>query len=129
MQRLLRKLETAKTMVPHPVRLPAKRATRFGAIYYGSTSVAMDEALASLEAQNLHLDTLRIRAFHSQKRFLPSSDAHDQIFVVEQNRDAQMQETACERMRYRSGRALFPSFTMTARRSPPASLPARSRSA
>ena len=92
MQRLLRKLETAKTMVPQPVRLQAKRSTRFGAIYYGSTSVAMDEALASLEAQDLHLDTLRIRAFPFSEEVSAFVDAHDQIFVVEQNRDAQMQK-------------------------------------
>ena len=92
MQRLLRKFETAKTLVPQPVRLPAKKPTRFGAIYYGSTSVAMDEALASLEGQDLHLDTLRIRAFPFSEEVSAFVDAHDQIFVVEQNRDAQMQK-------------------------------------
>ncbi|MGZ5939040.1 MAG: 2-oxoacid:acceptor oxidoreductase subunit alpha, partial [Rhizomicrobium sp.] len=49
MQRLLRKFETAKSLVPKPVRRNAAEKTKFGAIYYGSTSPAMDEALAGLE--------------------------------------------------------------------------------
>jgi 2-oxoglutarate ferredoxin oxidoreductase subunit alpha len=59
-------------------------------IYFGSTSAAMDEALASLEAQGIHLDTLRIRAFPFADSVIDFVNAHDQVFVVEQNRDAQM---------------------------------------
>ncbi len=92
MQRLLRKLETAKTLVPQPERRPAKKLARFGAIYYGSTSVAMEEALAALEAQDLHLDTLRIRAFPFAEDVPVFVEAHDQVFIIEQNRDAQMQK-------------------------------------
>jgi len=92
MQRLLRKLETAKTLVPEPVRRAARQPTRFGAIYYGSTSVAMDEALHALEIDGLHLDTLRIRAFPFSEDVSAFIDAHDQVFIVEQNRDAQLQK-------------------------------------
>ncbi len=49
MQRLLRKFETAKTLVPAPIRKEADEKTRFGAIYFGSTAPAMNEALAKLE--------------------------------------------------------------------------------
>jgi 2-oxoglutarate ferredoxin oxidoreductase subunit alpha len=90
MLRLLRKFETAKTLVPQPIARSAKAATRWGAIYYGSTSVAMDEALAALEAQGLHLDTLRIRAFPFADSVVDFINAHDQVFLLEQNRDAQM---------------------------------------
>jgi 2-oxoglutarate ferredoxin oxidoreductase subunit alpha len=92
MQRLLRKLETAKTLVPKPLHRAAAQPTRFGAIYYGSTSIAMDEALAALEAGGLHVDTLRVRAFPFSEEIAAFVDAHDQIFVVEQNRDAQLQK-------------------------------------
>jgi 2-oxoglutarate ferredoxin oxidoreductase subunit alpha len=92
MQRLLRKFETAKSLVPAPIPSQAKTATRWGAIYYGSTSVAMDEALASLEAQGLHLDTLRVRAFPFAEVVPDFIAAHDQVFVIEQNRDAQLQK-------------------------------------
>jgi 2-oxoglutarate ferredoxin oxidoreductase subunit alpha len=92
MQRLLRKIETAKTLVPKPLARQAAQPTRFGALYYGSTSVAMDEALASLEKTGLHIDTLRLRAFPFSEEVVEFIHAHDQIFVVEQNRDAQLQK-------------------------------------
>jgi 2-oxoglutarate ferredoxin oxidoreductase subunit alpha len=90
MQRLLRKFDTAKTLVPKPIKRAAKQPTRFGAIYFGSTSAPMNEALAALEAKGLHLDTLRLRAFPFAEDVIEFVNAHDQVFVVEQNRDAQM---------------------------------------
>jgi 2-oxoglutarate/2-oxoacid ferredoxin oxidoreductase subunit alpha len=92
MQRLLRKIETAKTLVPKPERRDAKQKTRFGAIFYGSTTVAMEEALAALDAAGLHLDTLRVRAFPFSEDVVEFINTHDQVFVVEQNRDAQLQK-------------------------------------
>src|SRR5216684_213057 len=90
MERLLKKFATAKQLVPRPLRRAAKQATRFGAIYYGSTSPAMDEALDMLAAQGLHVDTLRVRAFPFHDEIIEFVAAHDHLFVVEQNRDAQL---------------------------------------
>jgi 2-oxoglutarate ferredoxin oxidoreductase subunit alpha len=90
MQRLLRKFETAKRYVPAPVLRTAKERTRYGVIYFGSTSAAMAEALVALEAEGLHLDTLRLRAFPFSDEVIDFINAHDQVFVIEQNRDAQM---------------------------------------
>jgi 2-oxoglutarate ferredoxin oxidoreductase subunit alpha len=90
MQRLLRKLETAKSILPKPVVHKAGNDTRWGAIYFGSTSVAMDEALAALNKRGLHVDTLRIRAFPFADSVVDFINSHDQVFVIEQNRDAQM---------------------------------------
>jgi 2-oxoglutarate ferredoxin oxidoreductase subunit alpha len=90
MQRLLRKFETAKQLVPRPVRRGAKGPTRFGALYFGSTSPAMDEALQALEAEGIQLDTLRVRGFPFHDDVIDFILAHDQVFVVEQNRDAQL---------------------------------------
>jgi 2-oxoglutarate ferredoxin oxidoreductase subunit alpha len=90
MQRLLRKFETAKQMVPQPIVRKAQAASRWGVIYFGSTSVAMDEAIVTLEAGGLHLDTLRIRAFPFADSISEFIAAHDQVFLIEQNRDAQM---------------------------------------
>jgi 2-oxoglutarate ferredoxin oxidoreductase subunit alpha len=50
----------------------------------------MDEALHNLEAQGLHLDACRVRAFPFPESVTEFINAHDQVFVVEQNRDAQM---------------------------------------
>jgi 2-oxoglutarate ferredoxin oxidoreductase subunit alpha len=90
MERLLKKFATARNLVPRPVRRDAREATRFGAIYYGSTSPAMDEALDTLAAQGLHVDTLRVRAFPFHDEIIEFVAAHDHVFVVEQNRDAQL---------------------------------------
>jgi 2-oxoglutarate/2-oxoacid ferredoxin oxidoreductase subunit alpha len=90
MQRLVRKFETAKSLVPAPISRIAKERTRYGVIYFGSTTAAMAEALVALEAEGLHLDTLRLRAFPFSDEVIDFVNAHDQVFVVEQNRDAQM---------------------------------------
>ena len=90
MQRLLRKFETAKTLVPAPLRHDARRATRDGVIYYGSTAPSLKEALEGLEGQGLHLDALRLRAFPFSKAVFDFIADHDRVFVVEQNRDGQI---------------------------------------
>ncbi len=90
MQRLLRKFETAKAHVPAPVITPAKEKTRFGVIHFGSTAPAMSEALAALETDGLHLDVMRLRAFPFPDSVADFINNHDQVFLVEQNRDAQM---------------------------------------
>ena len=89
-QRLLRKFETAKSLVPQPVLRKSRQKTKFGVLYYGSTSPAMSEALDILEGQGIHLDTLRIRAFPFHDEVAAFVAAHDRVFVVEQNRDAQL---------------------------------------
>ncbi|MBI4184140.1 MAG: 2-oxoacid:acceptor oxidoreductase subunit alpha [Proteobacteria bacterium] len=90
MQRLLRKFETAKGLVPKPVLHPARHSTRLGAIYYGSTSPAMQEALDALESDGTCVDALRVRAFPFRDEVIDFIAAHDEVFVVEQNRDAQL---------------------------------------
>jgi 2-oxoglutarate/2-oxoacid ferredoxin oxidoreductase subunit alpha len=89
-QRLLRKFETAKSLVPQPALRSCGKKTRFGAIYYGSTSPAMDEAYAALEGAGIGVDTLRIRAFPFGDAVSDFIAEHEQVFVVEQNRDAQL---------------------------------------
>ena len=90
MERLLRKFRTAAALVPQPVLRAAHRPTREGVIYFGSTSPAMHEALDDLEADGLALDALRLRAFPFPDSVSEFIYAHDRVFVVEQNRDAQM---------------------------------------
>ena len=90
MERLLKKFKTAATLVPQPVLRPAAKKTALGVIYYGSTSPAMQEALQTLQERGIHVDAMRLRAFpfpDSVNEFLAR---HEQVFVVEQNRDAQM---------------------------------------
>jgi len=69
---------------------PATRTTKIGAIYFGSTTPAMHEALEQLEAQGHHIDAMRIRGFPFGQEVYDFIHAHDEICVVEQNRDAQL---------------------------------------
>jgi len=89
-QRLLKKFETAKTLVPQPVERRAAQPARHGVIYFGSTSPAMSEALDALDARGLAVDALRVRAFPFSAAVDEFIAAHDTVFVVEQNRDAQL---------------------------------------
>jgi 2-oxoglutarate ferredoxin oxidoreductase subunit alpha len=90
MQRLLKKFDTAKNLVPRPVMRDAKEPTRTGVIYYGSTSPAMNEADEILAERGVHLDLLRVRGFPFHNDVKAFVAAHEQVFVVEQNRDAQL---------------------------------------
>ena len=90
MERLLRKFKTAENIVPQPIFRKADAPTKLGVIYYGSTTPAMREALDVLERNGDHLDAMRLCAFpfhDSVRKFIAE---HDKLFVVEQNRDAQM---------------------------------------
>lgn len=90
MERLLRKFDTAKALVPQPVVRKAAKATRYGTLYFGSTSPAMAEALDRLQADGLHVDAMRVRAFPFPDTVRDFILAHDKVFVVEQNRDGQI---------------------------------------
>ena len=90
MERLLRKFRTAATLVPAPIERAAGAPTSLGVLYFGSTAPAMDEAFEQLDAAGVPLDGLRLRAFPFADCVRQFIDAHDTVFVVEQNRDAQM---------------------------------------
>jgi 2-oxoglutarate ferredoxin oxidoreductase subunit alpha len=90
MQRLLRKFASAKALVPQPVLHAAPQKSRFGVVYFGSTSPAMDEAIAVLEADSMYLDRLRVRAFPFADSVADFIAAHEKVFIVEQNRDGQL---------------------------------------
>jgi len=92
MQRLVRKFETAQDLVPRPLQANAERPTKYGVIYFGSTSPAMDEAIGLLEARGHQLDRLRIRAFPFHSSVASFLAEHDFVYVVEQNRDAQLRQ-------------------------------------
>ncbi|MDR2710764.1 MAG: 2-oxoacid:acceptor oxidoreductase subunit alpha [Burkholderiales bacterium] len=90
MERLLQKFEYAKTIVPAPILHAAKKKARYGALYYGSTSPAMDEAIVTLAQGGLPVDAMRVRAFPFADSVNDFIAAHERVFVVEQNRDGQL---------------------------------------
>ena len=90
MERLARKFDTAKTVVPAPVA-EADNGASVGIIAYGSSHWAVQESRDQLhEEAGLETDYLRLRAYP----FAPSVEEfvrrHDRVYVVEQNRDGQM---------------------------------------
>jgi 2-oxoglutarate/2-oxoacid ferredoxin oxidoreductase subunit alpha len=98
MERLLRKHDTARLLVPPAIERESKFPTKIGAIYYGSTSPAIAEANLLLEAQGIHVDLLRIRGFPFGDEVSRFIEAHDSLFVVEQNRDGQLRSLLINEM-------------------------------
>ncbi len=90
MERLLKKFETAKGLIPPPVVKPAARRTPHGVLYYGSTAHALDEALEQLAERGVYLDAMRLRGFPFSDAVAKFIAAHETVYVVEQNRDAQV---------------------------------------
>jgi 2-oxoglutarate ferredoxin oxidoreductase subunit alpha len=90
MERLQKKFVTAAKIAPQPVRYSSPKPTRYGVIYFGSTSPSMAESLEQLEAGGNHVNALRVRAFPFAQSVEDFIHEHDRVFVVEQNRDAQL---------------------------------------
>jgi 2-oxoglutarate ferredoxin oxidoreductase subunit alpha len=92
MDRLKKKQETAKKYVPAPVLHTMKGAT-IGIIAYGSTEAAVLEAQYQLDKEHgIKSDFLRIRALPFTKEVDKFLAKYDQIFIVEMNRDGQMDQ-------------------------------------
>ncbi|MEQ9121811.1 MAG: 2-oxoacid:acceptor oxidoreductase subunit alpha [Alphaproteobacteria bacterium] len=91
MERLQAKFDTAKKIAPQPILRKAAEPTRVGALYFGSTAPAMDEALETLAEDGRHVDAMRLRAFPFPAAVRDFILSHDHVFIVEQNRDGQMQ--------------------------------------
>src|SRR3979490_3312622 len=90
MEGVVRKFGPARDMVPRPLQANAVKPTKYGVIYFGSTAPAMDEAIGLLEARGHQIDKLRIRAFPFHSSVASFIADHDFVYVVEQNRDAQL---------------------------------------
>ncbi|HWK72857.1 MAG TPA: 2-oxoacid:acceptor oxidoreductase subunit alpha [Povalibacter sp.] len=108
LERLKVKFETAKTLVPKAVihNRGAKPAD-IGIVSIGSCDGAVDEALDILERRGIKLDYMRVRGFPFGQEVEEFLAAHSLLFVVEQNRDAQLRslltlETAVEKAKLRS---------------------------
>jgi 2-oxoglutarate ferredoxin oxidoreductase subunit alpha len=88
--RLLVKWQTGRDLVPAPVLRQAGVRSKMGIIAFGSSDGAVIEATDRLASEGIHADYLRLRAFPFPDSVSEFIESHDTIFVVEQNRDAQM---------------------------------------
>ena len=87
--RLLRKWDTAKELVPAPQFYQEENSSEFGVLFFGTSTYAAEEAIELLKQENITLDAMRVKAFPFGKLFVDFVNSHRKIFVVEQNRDAQ----------------------------------------
>lgn len=90
MDRLVRKFESARSLVPAPVVLGGGGG-RVGFLAYGTSDFALRESIDQIRKEHgLAVDYLRVRAYpfaHEVHDFVAS---HERVYVVEQNRDAQL---------------------------------------
>ncbi|MDC3210247.1 2-oxoacid:acceptor oxidoreductase subunit alpha [Saprospiraceae bacterium] len=87
--RLSQKWETAKTLVPEPEFYQKDNRSNIGLLFFGTTTYAAVEAMELFEEEGLMIDSIRVRAFPFHEQIGKFIEQHEQIIVVEQNRDAQ----------------------------------------
>src|SRR6201992_169258 len=90
MERLNRKFETARTLVPHPIVVQSGKS-KVGIIAFGTSDFAVMESRDQMKKEyGLEADYLRLRAYPFSKEIHDFVASHERVYVVEQNRDAQM---------------------------------------
>ncbi|WP_051305364.1 2-oxoacid:acceptor oxidoreductase subunit alpha [Desulfogranum mediterraneum] len=90
MERLVQKWETAKGLLPLPEERPAEEKAAIGLVCYGTTIFSAQEAVETLAREGLAIDVLVIKAFPFQQAVVDFIQGHEEVLVVEQNRDSQL---------------------------------------
>lgn len=90
MDRLMKKWNTAKGYVPAPHLYQEENLSTYGVLFFGTSEYSTKEAIDLLQAEGVQLDAIRIKSFPFNETVEDFIHSHDKVFVVEQNRDAQM---------------------------------------
>jgi len=90
MLRLLRKWDTINEYVPAPITVDCGKETDTGVLYFGTSEESSREALDRLVAEGIYINAMRVRAFPFNDEVRQYIERHKQVFVIEQNRDAQL---------------------------------------
>lgn len=90
MLRLMRKWETIPEHVPAPEVIESEHDTDSAVLYYGTSEASSREALDYLTEEGIHMNAMRIRAFPFNSDVKKFIERHKRVFVIEQNRDAQL---------------------------------------
>ena len=90
MLRLLQKWDTIKEHVPRPEIIPSGKPTDMAVLYFGTSEASSREAVDYLARDGINLDAMRVRAFPFNQEVEDFIDQHERVFVIEQNRDAQL---------------------------------------
>jgi 2-oxoglutarate ferredoxin oxidoreductase subunit alpha len=89
MDRLIKKWNAAKEIVPTPEFYQETNSSKHGVLFFGTSTYAAEEAIELLKQEQIALDAMRVKAFPFGKAFADFISAHEKVFVIEQNRDAQ----------------------------------------
>jgi 2-oxoglutarate/2-oxoacid ferredoxin oxidoreductase subunit alpha len=90
MDRLLKKWDTAKDIVPAPVLYQQENKSPYGLIFFGTSTYSAEEAMDDMEVSGTVFDAMRLRSFPFNKTVEDFIHSHEMVFIIEQNRDAQM---------------------------------------
>lgn len=90
MDRLAKKFNTAKTMVPAPHFYQEKSKNEIGVVFFGTSTYSAEEAIDMLKADGINVDAMRIKSFPFNKAVEDFINSHKKVFIIEQNRDAQL---------------------------------------
>ncbi|MFI5136468.1 MAG: 2-oxoacid:acceptor oxidoreductase subunit alpha [Sphingobacteriales bacterium] len=90
MERLLKKWDTAKTKVPVPYLYQKENKSPYGLLFFGTSTYSAEEAIDIMAQESIALDAIRLKAFPFNKTVEDFINSHEKVFVIEQNRDAQM---------------------------------------
>nr|MBP9135896.1 2-oxoacid:acceptor oxidoreductase subunit alpha [Chitinophagales bacterium] len=90
MERLEKKFETAKQIVPKPFMYQKMDKSKIGILFFGTSTYSSEEAKDILQLQGVEIDAMRLRAFPFNEDVNLFIENHDFVFVIEQNRDAQL---------------------------------------
>src|SRR6266446_279601 len=92
MDRLSRKFETARKFVPAP-EVQSNSKAKIGFIGYGTSHFAIEESRDQLrEETKVETSYFRLRAYPFNDQLAAFVDAHERVYVIEQNRDAQLRQ-------------------------------------
>lgn len=90
MDRLMVKWQTARSKVHQPVFYQTKNTSDYALLFFGTSTYSVEEAMDELKEQGMQIDAVRVRAFPFSKATEEFIREHKKIFVIEQNRDAQL---------------------------------------
>ncbi|MBP7183938.1 MAG: 2-oxoacid:acceptor oxidoreductase subunit alpha [Saprospiraceae bacterium] len=90
MKRIQHKFETATEHLPQPEFYQEGTNSDLGIIFFGTTKYAAEEAIDIMKSNGIAIDAMRLKSFPFQNSVLEFIENHKHVYVIEQNRDAQM---------------------------------------
>ena len=90
MDRLIKKWNTSKNLVPAPFVYQQQKQSEYGFIFFGTSTYSAEEGMDILKEEQIKIDALRLKSFPFNQEVENFIEAHEKVFVIEQNRDGQM---------------------------------------